>query len=174
MHVPQDLMWWRILKSFWFLGELNKALVSYNYTTKKNKVWTIFGATKFGSPSAFRPANDAPARVIRKVWCGINHAISFLRCGISFRAEMRGREGVFVSPVTLRALRRCRNPAHRHPLDPPWFGLLPAAEPDPPFTGDTESAVTTPQPSTPPSSGSGSGPPSAGGCPRAWHPLLRS
>ena len=27
MHVPEDLMWRRILKSFWFLDELNKALV---------------------------------------------------------------------------------------------------------------------------------------------------
>jgi len=27
MHVPQDSMWWKILKNFGFLGELNKAQI---------------------------------------------------------------------------------------------------------------------------------------------------
>ena len=29
MHVLQDLMWREILKSFWFLGELNKVHIEF-------------------------------------------------------------------------------------------------------------------------------------------------
>jgi len=39
MHVPKDLMWQRILKKIWFLGELNKALIKSLFVGLKSYGW---------------------------------------------------------------------------------------------------------------------------------------